>query len=111
MRFKDKTYGLNLLVHFWLQIELQLSCNYNILVFKVIRSKDKAPFFLMSKKNLNPLNGLFNSLKIIKSGTNLRKLWAPKVDRVKNSKKKNVECYKGWFLNTQKIPYMLFCCY
>ncbi len=57
MGFKNKTYGLNLLVHLWLQIELQLSCNYNTLMLralKVIRSKGKAPFFLMSKQNLNP---------------------------------------------------------
>jgi len=33
----------------------------------------------------------------------MRKLWAPKVKGVKNSKKQTIEHYKGWFLNTQNI--------
>jgi hypothetical protein len=32
---------------------------------------------------------------------------APKVKGVKNSQKQTTEHYKGWFLNTQKIHYML----
>jgi hypothetical protein len=36
----------------------------------------------------------------------MRKLWSPKVKGVRNSKK-TIEDYKGWFLNTQKIPFML----
>jgi len=36
---------------------------------------------------------------------------APKVEGVEDLKNKSTEYYKGWFLNTQKIPYMLFYCY
>jgi hypothetical protein len=32
MGFENKSYGLNILVVHYLQIELQLSCNYNIWV-------------------------------------------------------------------------------
>jgi hypothetical protein len=38
----------------------------------------------------------------------MRKLWSPKVKGVKNSQKKTIEHYKGQFLNTQKVPFMLF---
>jgi hypothetical protein len=36
----------------------------------------------------------------------MRKLWPPKVKVVKNSEK-TIEHYKGRFLNTQKVPFML----
>jgi hypothetical protein len=36
---------------------------------------------------------------------------APQSEGVKNSTKQTIENYKGRFLNTQKIPFMLFCCY
>jgi hypothetical protein len=41
----------------------------------------------MPKQNLNPFIGAFGTLKIIENGIKLRKLWAPKVEGVKNSKK------------------------
>jgi hypothetical protein len=36
---------------------------------------------------------------------------APQVKGVRNSKKQTIECYKGQFSNTQKIPCMLLYCY
>jgi hypothetical protein len=35
-------------------------------------------------------------------------LWSPKVKGVKNSEKQTIEHYKGGFLNTHKVPFMLF---
>jgi hypothetical protein len=32
----------------------------------------------------------------------------PQVKGVKNSEKQTIEHYKGWFLNTQKVPFMFF---
>jgi hypothetical protein len=50
------------------------------------------------------------SLKIVKEGIKLRKLWPFKVERVSNSRKKKqtTKCYKGKFPNTKKVPCMLF---
>jgi hypothetical protein len=64
--------------------------------------------FWCSNKTWTPLIGTYGALKIIKNGIGLRKLWPPKVEGVKNSKEQTTECYKGQFLNTQKIPCMLF---
>jgi len=36
---------------------------------------------------------------------------APQHKGGQKPKKKPIEQYKGRFLNTQKVPYMLFCCY
>jgi hypothetical protein len=44
-------------------------------------------------------------------GLKMKKLRPPQVKKVKNSKKQTTEHYKGWFLNIQKIPCMLFYCY
>jgi hypothetical protein len=41
----------------------------------------------------------------------MRKLWPPKVKGVINSKKIKIEQYKRQILNTQKVPFMLFCYY
>jgi hypothetical protein len=60
------------------------------------------------QKKLEPLLlAHIGALKIIKNEIKLRKLWPPKVEGVKNSKKQTTKCYKGWFLNTQKL---LLCC-
>jgi len=45
--------------------------------------------FWSPNKNWTPFIGTFFSLKIIENGIKLRKLWCPKVEGVKNSKKKN----------------------
>jgi hypothetical protein len=41
----------------------------------------------MSKKNLNIPIGTFGALKFFKIEIKMRKLWPPKVEGVKNSKK------------------------
>jgi hypothetical protein len=41
----------------------------------------------------------------------IEKFIAPKIEGVKNSKKQATKCCKGWFPNTQKIPFILICCY
>jgi hypothetical protein len=64
----------------------------------------------MSKQNLNPI-GAYGTLKIVKNEIKLRKLWPPKVEGARTKKKQTTKCYKGRFLNTQKIPCMLFYCY
>jgi len=47
------------------------------------------------KQNLNPLIGAFGALKIVKTGIELRKLWPPKVEGVKNSKNKPLNATKA----------------
>jgi hypothetical protein len=42
----------------------------------------------VSKQNF-PHIGAFGALKIIKNGIKLKKVWPPKVEGVKNSKKKH----------------------
>jgi hypothetical protein len=42
----------------------------------------------------------------MKNGIELRKLLPPKVKRSR-TQKQTIKPYKGWFLNTQKIPCML----
>jgi hypothetical protein len=41
----------------------------------------------------------------------MRKLQPLKVKGVKNLKKQTTKHYKGRFLNTQKFPFMMLCCY
>jgi hypothetical protein len=75
-------------------------------------SKGRPLLFLVSKQNLNPPPlGASDILIIVENGLEIRKLWPLKIKRVKNSKKKTTEHYKSRFLNTQKIPCILFCCY
>jgi hypothetical protein len=53
-----------------------------------VESKGKAPLFMMSKINLNlPINA-YGALKVINFIYFLRKVRPPKVEGVKNSKKK-----------------------
>jgi len=52
-----------------------------------VEPKRKALLFLMSKKNLNIPIGAFGALKFFKIEIKMRKLWPPKVEGVKNSKK------------------------
>jgi len=60
------------------------------------------------EQNLNPSYGTSGALKIVKNGIELKKLWPPKIEKVKKSKKQTIECYKGQFLNIKKC---LACCY
>jgi hypothetical protein len=100
MGFKDKAYGLNPLVIFELQIELEEH-----------RVKGRALFFWCKNKTLTLCIGAYGTLKIVKNGIKLKRLWSPKVEGVNNSTKQTSKCYKGWFLNTQNIPCVLFFCY
>jgi len=50
-------------------------------------SKGRVPLCPMSKQNLNPPP--IGALKFIKNELKLRKLWPPKIEGVKNSKKTN----------------------
>ncbi len=112
MGFKDKTYGLNPLVVFQLQIELQQH-RLNQLVNEHLNIQGKQGprgrlcCFQCPNKNWTHPIGIYGTVKIIKNRMELRKLWPPKVEGVNNSKKQTTECYKGWFLNTQKF---LVCC-
>jgi hypothetical protein len=56
----------------------------------------------MSKQNLNPSYGISGALKIVKKGIKLKKLWPPKVEGVKNSKKRTTQCYKSQFFNRKQ---------
>jgi len=59
------------------------------------------------KQNLTPFIGAFRALKIIKNEIELKKLWAPKVKGVKNSKKKPLNVTKTSSQTPKKI---LVCC-
>jgi hypothetical protein len=50
--------------------------------------------FLVSEQNLNPPIDTFDRLKIVKNEGELRKLQAPKVEGVKNSKNKTSNATK-----------------
>jgi hypothetical protein len=69
-------------------------------------SQGKVLLILVSKKNLSPPLRASNTIRIVKNGLEMRKLWSPKVKGVRNSKK-TIEHYKGRFLDTQKVPFML----
>ncbi len=55
--------------------------------------------------------GESNTLTIVQNKLEMRKLLPPKVKESKNLKKQTTKHYKGRFLNTQKIPCILLCCY
>jgi hypothetical protein len=57
---------------------------------------------IVSKQTWTPPIGASGTTKIIKNKIELKKLWPPKIEKIKNSKKQTIEHYKGWFLNTQK---------
>jgi hypothetical protein len=67
--------------------------------------------FLCPNKIWNSPLGTSNTLTIIENELEMRKLWPPKLKGVNNSKKQTIEHYKGCFLNTQKVPCVLFYCY
>jgi hypothetical protein len=46
------------------------------------------------EQNLNPSYGTFGALKIVKNGIELKKLWPPKIEKVKKSKKKPLNVIK-----------------
>jgi hypothetical protein len=62
----------------------------------------------MFKENLNAPIGTFGALKIIKNEVKMRKLWPPKVEGVKNSKKTNHQIRKA---NSQTTKKFLVCWY
>jgi hypothetical protein len=66
-----------------------------------------APLFLVFKQNLTPSIGTSNALRIIKNRIKLRKLWAPKVEGVKNYKKKPLNATKT---NSQTPKKIFVCC-
>jgi hypothetical protein len=63
-------------------------------------------WFWCQNKTWSPPLGAFNAIRIVENGLKMRKLWSPKIKGVRNSKN-TIEHYKGWFLNTQKVPFML----
>jgi len=84
----------------------QLSCTLattNVLEYS---SQWRVLLFLVPNKTLSPPLGISKKIRIVKNGLEMRKLWPPKVKGVKNSKK-TIEHYKGQFLNTQKVLFML----
>jgi len=64
------------------------------------------------QKKLQPLFlAAYDTLTIFEKGLEMRKLQPPKVKGVKNSKNQATQHYQNQFLNTQKNPCMLLCCY
>jgi len=68
-------------------------------------------YFWCLKKIWTPPIGAFVALKIIENIIKLKKLWPPKVEGVKNSKKQPPHATKASSQTPKIIPYMLFCCY
>ncbi len=62
-------------------------------------------------KTWTPPLHAFDSLTMVENGLEMRNLLAPKVQRVKNSKKQTTKHNKGWFPNTQKFTCVLLYCY
>jgi len=67
--------------------------------------------FWCPKKTWMPPLGTFDVLKIVKNGLDMKLLWPPKVEGVKNSTKTNHQTLQSRFPNIQKNPCMLFFCY
>ncbi len=70
-------------------------------------SRGKLRYFRCPKKTWMPPLGTFDALKIVKNGLDMKLLWLPKVEGVKNSTKTNHQTLQKRFSNTQKNPCML----
>jgi len=62
----------------------------------------------VSEQNLNPPIGTFGAKKNIKNVIGLKKLWPPKVEGVKNSKKKPLNAIKA---NSHNLKKIIICCF
>jgi hypothetical protein len=108
IELESKGYGIKNSI---LNLIKQLSCTLDATIVLKYTNPRRALLLLVSKQNLKPSFSASNTPRIVKNGLQLRKSWPPKVKGVKNSKKQTIENYKGQFLNTQKVPFTLFCCY
>jgi hypothetical protein len=70
-----------------------------------------APFFMVSKQNLNPSYWHIWCIKNCQRWNVIEKVMAAQSKGGQKLKKTTTKHYKGEFPNTQKIPCILFCCY
>jgi hypothetical protein len=84
----------------------QLSCTLTTTNVLEYSSQWRVLLLLVPNKTLSPPLGTSKKIRIVENGLEMKKLRPPKVKGVKNSKK-TIEHYKGRFLNTQKVLFML----
>jgi hypothetical protein len=75
----------------------QLSCTLDAIIVLKYTSQGRALLLLVSKQNLKPFLGAFNTLRIIKNGLKMKTLWLPKLKGAKSSKKKPLNIIKAGF--------------
>jgi len=103
IELEAKRYGIkNSITNFMNQLSCTLDAT-NVLEYS---SQGKVLLILVSKHKLKPPLGASNTIRIVKNELEMRKLWYPKVKGVRNFLK-TIYHYKGRFLNTQKVPFML----
>ncbi len=81
IELEAKGYGLKISIA---NLMNQLNCTLYATTILGYTSQGKALLLLMSMKNLKPLLGASNTLRLVKNKLKMRKLWPPKVKGVKN---------------------------
>ncbi len=79
----------------------QLSCTSNATNVLVYSSQGKVPLILCPNKTWSPPLGTSTTIRIVKNGLKMRKLWSPKVKGVKRILK-TIEHYKRPILKHPK---------
>jgi hypothetical protein len=85
----------------------QLSCTSNATNVLEYSSQGRVELILMSKQNLKPSSWCIYTIRIVKNGLEMRKLWSPKVKGVRNSRK-TIELQRPIFKRPKSSFYVGF---